>query len=214
METIYFSKVIVCEKKKWRENDLRFFLFTESFGTLEAMSVGSRKIKSKLSGHLNCPGELEVVLVKSKYGYKIIQAYLVEKWEMENVSDFYYISAILEIVHKVVKGSEYSSEIWHLLIWALQQTESTKKEEKKLVLNLFIIRLSAILGYQINKKVFENFSSENDSNILKTLDKITFDRNDYLKLSRKENEEIFMFLHKYLNYIFETGFNSLVVFSS
>ena len=64
MEKLQKTKAIVLSTKEWREDDLLFSFLTEDFGRIQAIATGSKKITSKLVGHLSTPGIVELIFVK------------------------------------------------------------------------------------------------------------------------------------------------------
>jgi DNA repair protein RecO (recombination protein O) len=149
MEKTFKTKAIVLQKKNWRENDLLFSLYTKDFGRVEAVAVGARRVKSKLVGHLSGLGQVEVMFARGKRFNKVIQAYLEDSLPVEKESDFTYSQSLFEIVQKATHTEEKNEKVWQLLSWTLQAMIGLELNAQKVLLNIFIIKLMEILGYDL-----------------------------------------------------------------
>jgi recombinational DNA repair protein (RecF pathway) len=74
----YVSDAIVLTKRPSGEFDMRYTLFTKKFGKMVGRAKSSRKIISKLAGHLE-PGTLAKVRFIEKAGAQIVDALKVSK---------------------------------------------------------------------------------------------------------------------------------------
>jgi len=46
---------IVLKRKDWKASDFLFSIYTKDFGRINLVAVGTKKINSKLNGHLSVP---------------------------------------------------------------------------------------------------------------------------------------------------------------
>lgn len=239
MENWYKTNAIILKKQNWRENDLFFYLYTEKFGKITAVASGTRKIQSKLSGHLNNFGIVELNFVKGKQIKRITHAYLLEQKKLISADDIFFISAILEIIEATTKENDQSNAIWLLINQAIDKIiELPTKADKLLMLNFYILKLVNLLGYKLKsdkcslchakltENIYFNFkindfvcSSCNSFDYKISLDAFELIRDFYdntdkkISLINKTNLELFNFLNKYLTYIFEKKFKSLEILS-
>lgn len=199
-------------KRNWREDDRLFSIFTSEFGKIEAAAVGSRKIMSKLAGHLVGGGIIELDFVRGRSVNKIIHAYLIKNFALKNEADFLCLQCLWEIMDKTLPVGEVNKEIWKTLNWAMEKILAYPQlEEKRLVINLFILKILPILGYRISweqKWLYAHrFSFSDEMKELIHRLQVKGDFSD-VKLSKNDNKKLFNFLAKYLNYYFEKNFNS------
>jgi recombinational DNA repair protein (RecF pathway) len=70
----YVTKAVVLDKAtRGGEADARYSFFTERYGKIAARATSSRKIVSKLAGHLE-PGTLASVRIIEQHGTKVVDA--------------------------------------------------------------------------------------------------------------------------------------------
>jgi recombinational DNA repair protein (RecF pathway) len=69
----YVTRAIVLDKEPRNASDARYFLFTERYGKIAVRAKSSRKIVSKLAGHLE-PGTIASVRVIEQHGSQVVDA--------------------------------------------------------------------------------------------------------------------------------------------
>ncbi len=69
----YISEAVVLHKETVREHDARYSIFTKRFGKVVGKATSTRKITSKLAGHLE-PGTLSRVRFVEKGGTQVVDA--------------------------------------------------------------------------------------------------------------------------------------------
>jgi recombinational DNA repair protein (RecF pathway) len=69
----YLTKAVVLQKDLRNDADARYSFFTERFGKIAARAKSSRKIVSKLAGHLE-PGTLASVRIIEIHGAQVVDA--------------------------------------------------------------------------------------------------------------------------------------------
>jgi recombinational DNA repair protein (RecF pathway) len=75
----YVTKAVVLDKAtRGGEADARYSFFTERYGKIAARATSSRKIVSKLAGHLE-PGTLTSVRIIEQHGTKVVDALKIAK---------------------------------------------------------------------------------------------------------------------------------------
>jgi recombinational DNA repair protein (RecF pathway) len=102
----YVSEGIVLNKEPVRDFDGRYAVFTKRFGKVIGKTTSSRKITSKLAGHLE-PGTLSKVRFVEKSGTRIVDALKEHKLDVP-ISDLRLLNSILH------EGGE-DQELWEIL---------------------------------------------------------------------------------------------------
>lgn len=69
----YVTRAVVLAKETRNDADARYAFFTERFGKIVAKAKSSRKIVSKLAGHLE-PGTLAAVRIIEQHGTQVVDA--------------------------------------------------------------------------------------------------------------------------------------------
>src|ERR1700734_991038 len=69
----YVTRAVVLDKEPRNNQDARYFLFTERYGKIAVRAKSSRKIVSKLAGHLE-PGTIASVRVIEQHGSQVVDA--------------------------------------------------------------------------------------------------------------------------------------------
>lgn len=236
MEKSYKTLSIVLKKREWRGADLLFSVYTREFGRIEAVATGVKKATSKLGGHLARPGVIELVFVRGKSFNKITHAYLVKEFKLIDPEDLFFLSAIFETVLAAFRGEERDYVMWEMLLGVLDTLLQTRnKEKRKFILNIFLIKVIGSIGYNLKldhcvlcgddfdepyrfnffergfvcKKCArsELVMSANNFFLLKKIAENSGLRNfDILK---RDNDELFIFLKKYLDFCLERKIKSL-----
>jgi recombinational DNA repair protein (RecF pathway) len=69
----YLTKAVVLQKDLRNNADARYYFFTERFGKIAARAKSSRKIVSKLAGHLE-PGTVAALRIIEIHGAQVVDA--------------------------------------------------------------------------------------------------------------------------------------------
>ncbi len=69
----YVTRAVVLDKAMRNDADARYSFFTERYGKIAAKATSSRKIVSKLAGHLE-PGTLAAVRIIETHGARVVDA--------------------------------------------------------------------------------------------------------------------------------------------
>ena len=213
MEKLQKTKAIVLSTKEWREDDLLFSFLTEEFGRIQAIATGSKKTTSKLVGHLSAPGIVELIFVQGKAQKKITHAYLIKTFKLNKADDFYFLNIAWEIIDKAVLEETAYSEVWQLIGWlSINITNYQIFEQKRFIVNIFLIKLLNLLGFRINlEKQRKNFNPKT-AQIINQLQNEQFGSG--FSISKNDNKALFNFLQRYLQYNLEQSFNSFRIVGS
>jgi recombinational DNA repair protein (RecF pathway) len=103
----YVTKAVVLDKTtRGGEADARYSFFTERYGKIAARATSSRKIVSKLAGHLE-PGTLTSVRIIEQRGTKVVDALKVARIKIPMRS--------LAALNQLLGEWEPDGEMWDLL---------------------------------------------------------------------------------------------------
>ena len=108
----YATKAVVLAKDTRNDADARYSFFTEKFGKVMAKAKSSRKIVSKLAGHLE-PGTVVSVRIIETYGTQVVDALKIARADvsLSHLSSLNYLLPEWQPDH----------ELWGELIRSLSQ---------------------------------------------------------------------------------------------
>ena len=151
-----------------------------------------------------------MIFVQGKAQKKITHAYLIKTFKLNEPDDFYFLNLAWEIIDKAVLEETAYSEVWQLLSWlSINITNYQMFEQKRFIVNIFLIKLLNLLGFRINlEKQRKNFN-------IKTAQIISQLQNGQVRpdfsISKNDNQALFKFLQRYLQYNLEQPFNSFKI---
>lgn len=136
--TDYYTRAVVLSREQRQEQDDAVTLYTESLGKVIARSKSSKKIDSKLSGHLE-PGRLVRVRLIKGNNYKIVDALSESSLINSEVARF------LGFINSMSAFEAPDPHLWHAIHYVIQNKlfldESSVPKEK--IYNRFL----EIFGY-------------------------------------------------------------------
>jgi recombinational DNA repair protein (RecF pathway) len=103
----YVSDAIVLKKEPSGEFDARYALFTKRFGKISGKTTSSRKITSKLAGHLE-PGTFAKVRFVEKGGVQIVDALKIARTDIA--------PADLAALNALLPEMQAEDELWEKLV--------------------------------------------------------------------------------------------------
>lgn len=143
---------IILKRENFRENDRLITIYTRDYGKIETIACGTRKIKSKLAGHLEPFTLVDLIIVKGKnfdriIGGKTINSFCNLKFDLTKIKQG---TQILKTVDAMTKVHFKDEKIFRLLRKALEIIEKEHDEKINLWHNVyfFIFHLLSILGYK------------------------------------------------------------------
>ena len=92
MDEHYFQEAIVLDREPSNEIDNRFHIYAKGFGKIVARGKSTRKITSKLSGHLE-PGNIVRARFIEKNGLQVVDALKITSIKYQ-VSDLYFLNKL------------------------------------------------------------------------------------------------------------------------
>ncbi len=152
MDETYTTKAIILNRQPFREADSKTIVYTLDKGKLELIARSTKKIKSKLAGHLEpfCLSDLMIVRGKQfDYigGAVSENCYGAIKSDLEKLI---FAGKAINIFNRLVKLGEKDEAVFKLL----QETLDTLNNRQKinigyeLLFNFFVLRLMAQLGHK------------------------------------------------------------------
>lgn len=149
----YQTRAVVLKRENVFEADRAYYLYTEDFGKARAMAVGIRKIKAKLTGHLEPFSLIWVELIVKKNGDLSIATALSEKFFLEKDSPPQRInlfSKMADFSLKMLKGTEKDEELWNFILESFEKAGSVEAGGFDAFLNGYKTGFAAIMGFGDN----------------------------------------------------------------
>jgi DNA repair protein RecO (recombination protein O) len=151
MEETYKSKVIILDRKPFREHDARATVYSLEKGRMDFVVRGAKKIESKLSGHLE-PFCLSNIMIVRGRQLDYIGGAATENAFINLKGDFDKINCAGEAVcifKKTVKNNEPDERLFCLLndFFNILNSRVPLIVNYELFINFFILKLMVCLGY-------------------------------------------------------------------
>ena len=151
MEETFNIKALILNRKPFSEDGSRVTVYSENLGKLELVARGTKKIKSKLAGHLEPISLAEIMVVRGKQ-YNYIGAAVSENCYGNIKNDLAKIKAAgeaIKVFNLIVKFGESDNDLYVLLNNYLNFLESADlNSDYDLSSQLFIFKLLIKLGYK------------------------------------------------------------------
>lgn len=152
MEDTYNIKAIILKREPFRENDTRVVVYSGERGKLELVARGTKKIKSKMAGHLEPIILANLMVVRGRI-FDYIGSAVSENCYPEIKGDLRKIKAasrIVSITGKLIKEGEGDSRIFSLLEETLDIINKNEPRfaDCDLLPAFFVLRLLTLLGYK------------------------------------------------------------------
>jgi DNA repair protein RecO (recombination protein O) len=151
----YHTHGIILKRKDYRENDGIFSIYTSEKGRIEVAAKGTKKIKSKLSPHLNYFSLIDLMVARGKNFNQVAGAMMIK--DFSNIkSDLFktiLASYCLEVLEQLIKVEHKDKQIWDLAlaIFNLIDEKLIKSELEKKQLEClaraFALKLISAQGY-------------------------------------------------------------------
>lgn len=151
MSHYYQTNAITLSRQDARENDRVFSFYTEQQGKVTAFAISSKKIKSRLAGHLEPFGIAEVGIVRGYRKSRVANARVRLRYNkiFEDTEKIFCAGYCLRLVDELVKGGIPDSKIYHLLSSCLAALDEKNIHGNIKILNaVFTLKLLSLLGYE------------------------------------------------------------------
>jgi len=149
MEDTYNIKAIILNCKPVAEDDSKVIVYSLEAGKLELTARGTKKIKSKLAGHLE-PFNLADIMVIRGRAYDYVGAAFSEKCYLkikENLAKLAAAGQAVKIFSKLIKPGVADAELFKLLKEYLDIL-NLSKGNFEILNSFFIFKLLAKLGHK------------------------------------------------------------------
>jgi len=141
----YKTAAIIIARLNLGESDRILTLFSPSKGKTRAIAKGSRKTKSKFSGHTELFTLCDLIISTGKSldiitDSELTTNFLVSKPDLESVKTAYFMA---EAINKLLPDDQPNIDIYNLFLWCLKHLDSDKTNLVRLI---FVTRILKILG--------------------------------------------------------------------
>ena len=155
MDETRHSQALILNRSAYRESDSLVTVYTRDYGKLVLAARGTKKIQSKLAGHLEPISLADILIIKGR-GFDYVgsaltrDAYLNIK---DNLNKIYYAGRAINCFSRLVKEGEPDERLFFLLGRWLEvldnyPDEDLSKENGELFFIFFALKLLAELGYK------------------------------------------------------------------
>lgn len=151
MSHYYQTNAITLGRQDARENDRIFSFYTENMGKVFAHATSAKKIKSRLSGHLEPFGIVEIGVVKGIRKNRLASAQMKSCYEniFKDIEKIFCAGYCLRLVNEIVREGVSDNKIYTLLYSSLETLDTQEINGSIKIFNaIFTIKLLTILGYQ------------------------------------------------------------------
>jgi DNA repair protein RecO (recombination protein O) len=156
MDETYQTKAIILNRQPFREYDTRVSVFCLDRGRLELVARGTKKMESKLAGHLEPICLSNIMIVRGRQ-YDYVGSSINENSfiNIKNDLDKLFLAGkAISVFQRLVKENEEDVVIFRLFENFLQLLNEDEGAEHcsartcNLLLNFFILKLLVALGYK------------------------------------------------------------------
>lgn len=151
MSHYYQTNAITLSRQDARENDRVFSFYTEHLGKVLAQVTSAKKIKSRLSGHLEPFGVVEIGVVRGFRKNRLASAQA--RWRFNNImrseEKIFCAGYCLRLIDELVREGMPDNRIFYLLSSCLAALDEKNINENIKIFNaIFTLKLLSYLGYQ------------------------------------------------------------------
>jgi DNA repair protein RecO (recombination protein O) len=149
------TKAIVLKRQDYREHDSLVIFYTEKLGKVTLIARGTKKPKSKLTGHIEPLNLVNLMIIPGKgydyaAGISSVNSFLDLK---EDLNNLHFAFSGVYWFFKLISESETDERLFKLLnnyLINLNQVSKPnfRKEEGELFYAVFCFRMLAIIGYE------------------------------------------------------------------
>lgn len=159
MEGSFYVRAIVLQREPFRERDSRVVVYSLEQGKLELVARGTKKILSKLAGHLEPLNLVELMIVKGRqlnYVGAVTSAasFPTIKNDLDKI---FLVGAAIKQFNSLIKDNEADPVVFYLLqdFLVAANVAQVTGEQVKLLAIAFSIKLIKLLGYEpdFSKKI-------------------------------------------------------------
>jgi len=147
----YKTKAIILSSYPYREHDRIITFFSDEFGKMDARARGTRKITSKLAGHLEPFIETELLLANGRRWDILAGSRTLENHHIlrADVSKLAAASVCCEAVKHISRPLSCDKRVFELIRVILRVLEHTESiEQQKSIVATFLWHLLALSGFR------------------------------------------------------------------
>lgn len=147
------TPALILNRQDYKENDSLVTVYTPLYGKLTLVARGTKKLSSKLAGHIEPLTLADLMIVKGK-GFDYIGAAITRAAYLgtrEDLNKLYYAGQALNLFGRLTKENQSDERLFFLLVrWLeiLNDFSGFKREDGELVLAFFTVKFLAELGYK------------------------------------------------------------------
>lgn len=150
-EETYNTKAIILDRKPFKESDTKVSVFCLDRGRLELVARGTKKISSKMAGHLEPVSLSNIMVVRGKQ-YDYVGSAINENAFLNIKNDYNKIDIVgqaIGVFRKLVKEGERDERLFRLLSDFLEIINDLRFTNYELRLfNFFVLKLISELGHK------------------------------------------------------------------
>ncbi len=144
-------KVIVLDRFDFRENDTKVILYSREMGKLGLVARGTKKLHSKLAGHLE-PIILSQVMFVPGRNFNYIGSAKAENCFLgikNSLNKIWLAGRVLSSFDKLIKEGQKDEDVFDFLFDFLNWLDNVHvKINEEFIYNIFILKLIQKLGYE------------------------------------------------------------------
>jgi DNA repair protein RecO (recombination protein O) len=147
------TRAIILNSQAYRENDSLVSVYTLEFGRLDLLARGTKKLTSKMSGHLEPLNSVDLMIIPGR-GFDYIGGVLTRHSHLnirEDLNKLYFVGQIIALFSSLVRGGEKDEQLFFLLETYLERIDlepDFNKEKGSLFYIRFALSFLTELGYQ------------------------------------------------------------------
>lgn len=162
MEETKNTSAVILDRRPYRESDTLVTVYTKEFGKQVLIARGTKKLQSKLAGHLEPISRADIMIVRGK-NFDYIGAALGRDAYPDLKADLnklYFAGRAIACFNRLVKENQADERLFFLLVEWLERLDNpvggAPREEKdkfdkadgERLLSFFTLKLLTELGYQ------------------------------------------------------------------
>jgi len=152
MDETFQTSVIILNRLPFGEDDSKIIAYSPTKGKIELIARGTKKIKSKLAGHLEPITLTDLMVVPGKqYDYVGNAVSRISYANIKSDLDKLTVAGqVIGIFNKIIKSGQSERDIYELLndFLTLLNLGNVNKADYNLLASFFIIKLLSELGYK------------------------------------------------------------------
>ncbi|MBD3247959.1 DNA repair protein RecO [Candidatus Falkowbacteria bacterium] len=204
MEETFDTKAIILDRRPFKEYDNKIIVFSREKGKLELVARGSKRIRSKTSGHIE-PAILSKLMVVFGKQYDYLGSAVGVCFYSNIKNDLKKTMTArkaLGLINKLTREGEVDgqAEVFDLLKKFLDILDKGKADIEMLFFS-FVLRLSVLIGFCPNLNEWRINADSLD--IIKSLLRNDLPNLSYLEVGGKDRKNISRSIVKFMQYNFD-----------